>query len=821
MNCPPTKRLRGLNHEVATAVAFDDPFGDDEDFTQDDLDEIDIIASQAITSAAAGARIGSKPESKQVDLSRGAAWSASAGQNKPLNKATTKQSRENTFGFSSSNRGNAAIQGREPLGNRQQQFGSDRDDSYSLLEAQHAELKRKLKEVEEEIVLKSGEIRVLRDSLKAAQQEKEAQRQNQVLLETQRQREQSDREKELNKKVQSLQSELQFKEAEINEMKTKLHNSDRNKMASPLPRNSPKVLSSLAQLHHGRGSSSSSSSPTGNGFITKEMFGAQIPSRTTPVKTPIKTRRDADRGVSSSRYGDSRQEVSRPDPFLSVRPAHLQHRGGVLLGLLLQQPLSPSSLSLSHLLSMSLTDIHLTASGPSAGFLLHSDAAAGISGGSTPRAALSPVQSLAVTGLNMLSQSRTAAAASSRNNRSCPGAVLLLPLLDLHLSQLCQALDSLRSNSAGSGDSDSTAATSLPAGHAAPSAGPGRLEETSLSGFSVEDTGLAALRLLYLLLAHSDEVVEAVLSKQSQSRVTDDKPDSSAGVGLCSQNALLHSVLRLCEAGLRGSSSSSSSSSSQREELVLSAMKTLCVLIERTPQSHTDRLQCVVQVVCACLSADSRLQMISQCVSVLMSMSDHQTLAQQLCSHHDPCVFLKLFQVIRTRPDNQATHTDWILLDLQVVRLLNRLMSQRAESWTSNLHSSCQCYTELVQTVVIVFHRQWLDLRGSQELTNSTAPSGLPAAPPQCSAPSSPWWCSPAASLLRECLLLLHWLLLHHGSFSESCRPLLHMYDQVIPAVRDTLRKIPELSESEELALEEICRSEGDDTDDMDTDTGS
>lgn len=55
--------------------------------------------------------------------------------------------------------------------------------------------------MEEEILLKSGEIRVLRDSLKAAQQEKETQRQNQVLLETQRQREQSDREKELNKKV--------------------------------------------------------------------------------------------------------------------------------------------------------------------------------------------------------------------------------------------------------------------------------------------------------------------------------------------------------------------------------------------------------------------------------------------------------------------------------------------------------------------------------------------------------------------------------------------------------------------------------------------
>ena len=50
-------------------------------------------------------------------------------------------------------------------------------------------------------MLKSGEIRVLRDSLKAAQQEKEAQRQNLILLETQRQNEQSDREKELNRKV--------------------------------------------------------------------------------------------------------------------------------------------------------------------------------------------------------------------------------------------------------------------------------------------------------------------------------------------------------------------------------------------------------------------------------------------------------------------------------------------------------------------------------------------------------------------------------------------------------------------------------------------
>ncbi|KAM7422026.1 hypothetical protein PAMA_010215 [Pampus argenteus] len=733
------KSFAGLNQDKVTAVAFDDPFGDDEDFTQDDLDEIDILASQAVASASG---IGSKPGTKPLEQTRGgSALPSSAGQSKPLSRATTNQSRENTFGFISK-RGNAGISSREPLGNRQQQFGSDRDDSYSLLEAQHADLKKKLKEVEEEIVLKSGEIRVLRDSLKAAQQEKEAQRLNQMLLETQRQKEQSDKEKELNKKVQSLQSELQFKEAEINEMKTKLHNSDKNKTASPLPRNSPKVVSGLAQLHHGSGGSNSSS-PTGNGFITKETFGAQVLSRTTPRKTPGKTRRD-DRVACSSRSGDA-QEAVRPDPFLSVKPAHQQHGGGVLLGLLLQQPLSPSSLGLSHLLSMSLTDIHPTSS-------------------QIQRRRQWSYQSCSKSGPK-------SGCDRTQHAESEPTGICS----QQQKQQLIQALDSLHSTSAGSSGSDSTGAGSLPAGCAAAAAGLGRLEEAGLTGFSVEDTGLAALRLLYLLLAHSDEVVEAVLSKESQSKVIDNKTDpSAAGVALHSQNALLRTVLRLCDVRF-------GSGGSQRGELVINALKILCVLVERTPHTHTDRLQCVLQVVSACVSADSKLQTVSECVSVLMSMSDHPTLAQQLCSHHGG-------SFVEQTDDSESRE-----LDYQPAQQLS-----------------------FVQTVVIVFHRQWLDLRDCQVLTDST---GLDT--PPCSGSSLPWWRGASASLLRECLLLLHWLLLHHSSFSESCRPLLHMYDQVIPAVRDTLRKIPELSDSEELALEEICRSEGDDTDDMDTDTGS
>lgn len=46
MAYPPSKRQRGID---SGDPAGTDAFGDDEDFTQDDLEEIDIIASQAIT----------------------------------------------------------------------------------------------------------------------------------------------------------------------------------------------------------------------------------------------------------------------------------------------------------------------------------------------------------------------------------------------------------------------------------------------------------------------------------------------------------------------------------------------------------------------------------------------------------------------------------------------------------------------------------------------------------------------------------------------------------------------------------------------------
>lgn len=109
MNGPPTKRFRGLDQDGEIAVAFDDTFGDDDEFTQADLEEIDIIASQAITSAMPEP----KPAAKPSQPAHGSPWTTSAGPSKPLSRAASSHSRENTFGFS---KGKAGQPIREPLG---------------------------------------------------------------------------------------------------------------------------------------------------------------------------------------------------------------------------------------------------------------------------------------------------------------------------------------------------------------------------------------------------------------------------------------------------------------------------------------------------------------------------------------------------------------------------------------------------------------------------------------------------------------------------------------------------------------------------------
>lgn len=92
------------------------------------------------------------------------------------------------------------------------------------------------------------------------------------------------------------------------------------------------------------------------------------------------------------------------------------------------------------------------------------------------------------------------------------------------------------------------------------------------------------------------------------------------------------------------------------------------------------------------------------------------------------------------------------------------------------------CRGQVVRTLVVILHRRWLEVRG-QERQEGRSTS----------------WRGPGANVLKETLMLLHWLSLNHGAFTEHCLDVLHMYEQVVPALRDSFRKIPNLTEMEGL----------------------
>lgn len=104
MNYPPTKRLRGVNQDIPTGTTFDDPFGDDDAFSQADLAEIDILASQAFTSTSVSDPA-TKPVAKPAETAGG-----SAGKSRLLSRTSATFSRDNKFGF------NKSTPSRDPLG---------------------------------------------------------------------------------------------------------------------------------------------------------------------------------------------------------------------------------------------------------------------------------------------------------------------------------------------------------------------------------------------------------------------------------------------------------------------------------------------------------------------------------------------------------------------------------------------------------------------------------------------------------------------------------------------------------------------------------
>lgn len=773
---PPSKRPKGP--AGVGAAAAEDPFGDNDDFTADDLEEIDTIASQALSQDAAGRA--PAPESRPQS-----AWGSAA---------------EPGAGGGA---GGAQLRGAFQL---------------QVLQAQHEDTRRKLKEMQDEILTKNGEIKVLRDSMQQMKHTMEEQRRSYVLLEQQQSQALGEKEREFSKKLLSLQSELQFKDAEMNELRTRLQNCERNKHITQtvVPQSSPTKNSAIQMKSEG-----CPLQPGKRAFPTKESFNADTTARPPSSSS----------GNWFAQTGSSKEDSKMPHPELlsikqeatgksgscsSVHQRNIQEDGkatpktispgSALLSALLKQPLvSGSPLGLCHLLSSNAEalpgavlqpDLLETQSTQTPGTRTAQEEVA-------PLVSLQEAQKLALTGLNLIAMDEGPSEGSPAGSGSevlylkrCKirGAVHLLPLVEHHIGAYCQAVQSMdKSVNASCGN------------HSVVSSRASTSKVSSKEDFrlSVEETTLLSLGILYYLAFYSWDVVHILLSnevekspavgeghisKPDKDALCDNKeedrtqgglPDApqDAASNVQAQHSLFKKLLQVL--------AFSATAGSQMDSILQQSLRVLVKLAENSTMDLLLSFQHLLshQVLLHCLCPAIPLHAVLLTVKLLSVLAQHHQLVAHLCSHSDTCLLLALYMYITSRPDKSASEVRWLQLEQEAVRLLTRCV--RCSSPTVLPPAAhCQCNLEVVKALIIMLHRQWMKIRRSE--------SSLCAHKEQ------------VIQFLRDAVLLLHSLSQKDKLFHEHCLEVLHQYDQAMPGIRAILRKTKKLSACEELILDEL-----------------
>ncbi|XP_054450769.1 ATR-interacting protein [Pteronotus mesoamericanus] len=733
---PPNKRARGF--PVAAAPDPEDPFGPHEDFTADDLEELDILASQAMSQCPSADR------------------DVSGVQNVPRLDGMPKN----------------------PAGKNRESVPVKDNFELELLQAQYKELKEKMKAMEEEVLIKNGEIKILRDSLHQTESILEEQRRSHYFLEQEKAQALSEKEKEFSKKLQSLQSELQFKDAEMNELRTKLQSSERaNKLATPpvshsSPRKSPSVVLKQEACSPQFGKPS---------FPTKESFNANMslphPCQPEPGYKPLAGREE---NKTHSLGGNPIKQEGSPECLVDSLTQTSNARGSILINLLLKQPLNPGSpLGLCHLLSSSEPPT-VPLSQP----LGFGSALTGISSlrptaprdGSFPLSALREAQSLALTGLTMIARDEGSCDSDPAEGDSrafplgqFPGAVHLLPLVQFFIGCHCQALQelSVAKRSGPPGDS--------PAQSCVGSRGEASAEDSLCH---LGDFCVAALSVLQHLVCHSSAVSHLLLSGAGP------PPAASGGASAPGAPADDHPLMKML---LRLLTLSSAAPGHLQASVLSQCLKVLVKSAENSPIDFLPRFQCVFLVLPQCLSPETPLPSVLLAVELLALLVDHEELVPQLCSRSEGCLLLLLYMYIASRPDRVASDRQWLQLEQEAVWLLAKLGVQSPSSPVTG--SNCQCNVEVVRVLTVMLHRQWLTVRRAGRASWTEQQKRT-------------------VRCLRDAVLLLHGLSQKDKLFTVHCVEVLHQYDQVMPGVSTLIRGLPDVTDCEEAALDDLCAAE-------------
>ncbi|NWW62966.1 ATRIP protein, partial [Ifrita kowaldi] len=618
-----------------------------------------------------------------------------------------------------------------------------------------------LKEMQDEILAKNGEIKILRDSMQQMEYAMEEQKRSYLLLEQQKSQILSEKEKEFSKKLQSLHSELQFKDAEMNELRTRLQNCERNKhLSQAVPATSPKKNLAVQVKSEG-----CSPQPGRRSFPTKESFNAEMSTRPS---------------CSSGNFMVPTTSIKEGKPiFLLLMMAKLLQRkrcilpGSILLNALMKQPLVPGSfLGLCHLLSSNSEPLPGAVLPPNSLDMKPTQLPSSRTAqeGIAPLVSLLEAQKLAITGLNLIALDEGLSEGGPAEGQGgllpltqsrIRGAVHLLPLVEHHVGAFCQA-EQLRDTPGNGACGTHPAAASRASTNTASSKEDFRL--------SLEEMTLVSLGILYYLVFYSWDVVHTLLSAEvEKSSAAGDEQVSKMDKNVSCDNQCDNKEENRTQGGLPAAPqdppnndraqhslfkkllqilSLSAARGSQTDNILSQSLKVLVKLAENSTMDLLINFQHLLssQILQRCLCPETPLPAVLLTVRLLCALAQHHVLVTQLCSHSDTCLLLALYMYITSRPDKSASEMLWLQLEQEALFLL----------------------LQVVKALIVMLHRQWMKIRRSE--TSLCAHKER------------------VIQFLRDAVLLLHSLSQKDKLFHEHCLEVLHQYDQAMPGIRAILK---------------------------------
>nr|XP_006822496.1 PREDICTED: probable GPI-anchored adhesin-like protein PGA55-like [Saccoglossus kowalevskii] len=626
--------------------------------------------------------------------------------------------------------------------------------------------KKQLSSLQEERYRKDGEIRLLRENLTTSNDELHKAQMEKIHQNEELKKEQKKKEKELDRQIENMKTQLQFKEMEIVEIQDKYKSLENKHRAltessnSITPKNTPQISQGPYHLRTEQLKEGSPAKNKGDHFPTRKSFHAH----TLPVTPPPKSPRFKPRTSAAASPSHVSSPSRRGSGDFHAQNRHTKLKQGRKINVNASRASCSSSQLVSKLLTLRNDTTYSIETGNSQGLItllqlpviMDHHASAEMDAEISPLTAArspksqspgrwSPIRLTSVENHSKALQtmslllSRRSSDTPPKQLASCSNtsALGLLPVIQDHLIKYIDILHSVAEPTAttNSAYSSVNSTDSL------------RLAESENWAFiQTEKATLNSLRILHVMICNSCCIRTSLLKGSSDTICETHSSGHTQRTGSCNDTSVMEidpSAPLIPDTQVATQSKSEYPTHKaevlptwsdcqlkqiptnsilikvlriasihnmygQSGTMIEATLSVLLSLAENSQYILLDRLLPLLTdgTLQNCLSSDSSYTIVLTGLKLLNVIVSNRTVVFSLCNQSDSCTLLRLYQLCVNGVDG-ATEEQWIAVEKKILQFFCTVFSCHHGAVSLLVESDCDCSIELVKSIICMMYKEY------------------------------------------------------------------------------------------------------------------